>query len=164
MIVIHKWNITGFLITLILIIHWINEVSIGISIGYIINLYQKRLLLIILVSTLAIVIYHHPAQALVQIYIIANTTGCKKGTKTVSYLLLHLFLIYQVIHLIVAWNWSTIIVTAKVSDILFMFIYFDSNVQRPGTSATFKKIKAKIKLKNRLYKELRKNGRNIFVY
>ena len=80
---------------LILIIHWINQVSIDINIGYIINLYQDWLLLIILVSILAIVIFYHPVQALVQIYIIADITGCKKNTKTVSYLLYYLFPIYQ---------------------------------------------------------------------
>ena len=37
-------------------------------------------------------------------------------------------------------------------------------MQWPGTSATFEKIKAKIELKNRLYMEYMKNGRNIFVY
>ena len=90
--------ITGILITLILIIHWINQVSIGINIGYIINLYQDWLLLIILVSILVIVIFCHPVQALVQIYIIADITGCKKDTKTVSYLLYYLFPIHPQIN------------------------------------------------------------------
>ena len=45
---------------------------------------------------LVIVIYYHPAQALVQRYIIADIIGCKKVTKTVSYnLLCYLVLIYQ---------------------------------------------------------------------
>ena len=39
--------------------------------------------------------YILPVQALVQIYIIADITGCKKNTKTVSYLLYYLFPIYQ---------------------------------------------------------------------
>ena len=78
-----------------LIIHQINQVSIGINIGYTINLYQDWLLLIILVLILVIVVYYHPVQALVQIYIIAHITGCKKDTKTVSCLFCYLFLIYQ---------------------------------------------------------------------
>ena len=41
-------------------------------------------------------IYYHPAQALVQIYIIVDITGCKKDTKTVSYLLYYLFPIYHI--------------------------------------------------------------------
>ena len=81
----------------ILITHWINQVSVGINIGYIINLYQDWLLLIILVSILVIVIFYHPAQFLVQIYIIADINGYKKDTKTVSYLLYYFFAIYQLV-------------------------------------------------------------------
>ena len=44
---------------------------------------------------LVVVIFYHPAQALVQIYVIADTTGSKKDTKTVSYLLYYLCPIYQ---------------------------------------------------------------------
>ena len=45
---------------------------------------------------MVIVIYHHPAQAPVQRYIIAVTVGCKKDTKKVSYYLLcYLVLIYH---------------------------------------------------------------------
>ena len=59
-------------------------------------MYQDWLSLVILVSILVIAIYYHPAQALVQRYIIANIIGCKKDTKTVSYYsLCYLFLTYQ---------------------------------------------------------------------
>ena len=75
-----------------------NQISIGINIGHIINLHQDWLLLIILVSLLVLLIYYHPAQALVQIYIKADITGSKKDTKTVS-LLYYLFPIYQSKHL-----------------------------------------------------------------
>ena len=76
-----------------------NQISIGINIGYNINLHQDWLLLIILVSLLVLLIYYHSAQALVQIYIKADITGSKKNTKTVSYLLYYLFPIYQSKHL-----------------------------------------------------------------
>ena len=77
---------------MVLIIHRISQVSIGINIGYIINLYQDWLLLIILVSILVIVTYYHPVQTLAQIYIIADITGCKKDTKTVSYLFFYIYI------------------------------------------------------------------------
>ena len=44
-----------------------------------------------------IVIYYHPAQALVQRYIIVDIIGYKKDSKTVSYYLIrYLVLIYQI--------------------------------------------------------------------
>ena len=125
---------------MVLIIHRISQVSIGINIGHIINLYQDWLLLIILVSILVIVTYYHPVQTLAQIYIIADITGCKKDTKTVSYLFCYLFLIYHVY----VFNF---IVWFCVSSVLKWFNWINKKYQiRNSTQSATKNVKIRYKI------------------
>ena len=66
---------------------------------------------------MVIVIYYHPAQALVQRYIIADIIGCNKDTKTVSYYLLcYLVLIYDV-----SYELDTLFISVPVQVQLIIF-------------------------------------------